>query len=128
MRAAHFSARLPSNVVVKILYLTGGAGRCTAAACLRDNALAGELIRKRSRRHTSPSTRPHAPTNRTSATVKYFWRHQRIPRTVRPGIPQLAPVARSHLGFKTNVRTSLPAFYLDKSEDARRDDRVDVER
>jgi glycosyltransferase involved in cell wall biosynthesis len=31
---------------VKILYLTGGAGQMYCGSCLRDNALAGELIRK----------------------------------------------------------------------------------
>ena len=44
--APRISARLPSNVVVKILYLTGGAGQMYCGSCLRDNALAGELIRK----------------------------------------------------------------------------------
>jgi glycosyltransferase involved in cell wall biosynthesis len=46
MRGAPFSALSRSNVVVKILYLTGGAGQMYCGSCLRDNALAGELIRK----------------------------------------------------------------------------------
>jgi glycosyltransferase involved in cell wall biosynthesis len=46
MPGARFSAQLRSNVVVKILYLTGGAGQMYCGSCLRDNALAGELIRK----------------------------------------------------------------------------------
>jgi glycosyltransferase involved in cell wall biosynthesis len=39
------SSELPlSEVVVKILYLTGGAGQMYCGSCLRDNALAAELI------------------------------------------------------------------------------------
>lgn len=48
MRAARFSAQLPSNTatreVMKILYLTGGAGQMYCGSCLRDNALAAELM------------------------------------------------------------------------------------
>jgi glycosyltransferase involved in cell wall biosynthesis len=39
------SSGLPlSDVVVKILYLTGGAGQMYCGSCLRDNALASELL------------------------------------------------------------------------------------
>jgi glycosyltransferase involved in cell wall biosynthesis len=44
MRDAHFSARFPSNASVRILYLTGGAGNMYCGSCLRDNALATELM------------------------------------------------------------------------------------
>ncbi|HEY7784257.1 MAG TPA: glycosyltransferase family 4 protein, partial [Pyrinomonadaceae bacterium] len=41
------SSELPlSEVVVKILYLTGGAGQMYCGSCLRDNALAAELINR----------------------------------------------------------------------------------
>src|SRR5262249_13796334 len=42
-RVAHFNAQWPSKSM-RILYLTGGAGQMYCGSCLRDNAVATELL------------------------------------------------------------------------------------
>ena len=69
---------------VRILSLTGGAGSMYCGSCLRDNALAAELL---ARGHDVVLTPVYTPTRTDERNVseepRPLRRHQRLPRTAR---------------------------------------------
>ena len=74
---------------MKILYLTGGAGQMYCGSCLRDNALASELISRGTMWCCYRSTRRPSPTNKCQSDKVFFGGISVYLRTVRAAVSQI---------------------------------------
>ena len=114
---------------MRILSLTAGAGQMYCGSCLRDNALAAELL---ARGHDVMLQPVYTPTLTDEANVsgrpRADGRHQRLPRPEGAAVPSHAEVARSDVGCARGDPRGHEARHQHRSAHARRHDRLDAAR
>ena len=96
---------------MKILSITAGAANMYCGSCLRDNALAAELLR---RGHDVTLMPVYTPTvtdeaNVSSGNPVLFGGISVYLRTARPAVPPHAAAARSAVGCRRRSSRPLPA-------------------
>ncbi|MEJ7605544.1 MAG: hypothetical protein WKF37_04605 [Bryobacteraceae bacterium] len=96
---------------MRILSLTAGAAGMHCGACMRDNALATELIRQG---HDVLLVPIYTPTRaaENEPRPRFLWQYQRLPAAALGVVPPPAGMDGSNLGFQVMPKWRHPVQYL----------------